>query len=671
MIDTIRIRLHSILDFNKDVLTIIKNKNLNISPYKVPEHFQIYEKMLKYKGLYFNLVTKHIQTKESLELLSSDEYLNLEKNKKLTNYHLIQNKIRFVDEHVTNDINERINGKYHLKSSDTNVNFLINEAGSYIDFEFSIPKYLFGHNLAQFIPQIKSRTYMNTPNLEDFLQQRRILHSRLFKFLDKFFIDLCNFFEIDALPDYRFVEIRRIDLCYNQYFESKEDALYYLEEQKKLAKLKETKTTNKCENYKTSLTYTQSNGSYFKIYHKGSEYINTKNGDFDKHMKINRDYINKVEKMYPQNDNYQSNKNLIWNIIRKGTTDKLQTIDKEKLDLVKPIVNRLYSKLPYKVLFLKNEMDKVLRYEVSLKSNFFRYSFKTKLFRKNCPIHKNFYDIYKRVHSEYYRQTPSDVVVGRRSKAIYNTMNKFLCSSVHMMLKTTLDYDRHNTTGKDSSDFSMTYYDINKNKPKTILGGDDIAFFSSNFLSICLDHFQSLINRFQIKQINNFDDIRVNIKNYNARCDLLRYEYNIKNMDMISTKVLKPYKVDGISYIMEDIIYSTNKSGKRITLASQLLSQKQQIELGFQKVNITIILSLLERIKKGESLDQICTKDNINSSTKSRYKRDLNKFGIEKNSLNLTKKLLVKTDFFDYYCRTRVLDYSKQMFSDINLLNIS
>ena len=128
MIDTIRIRLHSILDFNKDVLTIIKNKNLNISPYKVPEHFQIYEKMLKYKGLYFNLVTKHIQTKESLELLSSDEYLNLEKNKKLTNYHLIQNKIRFVDEHVTNDINERINGKYHLKSSDTNVNFLINEA---------------------------------------------------------------------------------------------------------------------------------------------------------------------------------------------------------------------------------------------------------------------------------------------------------------------------------------------------------------------------------------------------------------------------------------------------------------------------------------------------------------------------------------------------------------
>src|SRR5690606_27955484 len=118
------------------------------------------------------------------------------------------------------------------------------------------------------------------------------------KFIDKFFTDLITFlnqdsnFLIDTFPDYNYIEIRRIDLCYNQHFETKEEALMYLENQKKLKKEKNYNTKSQTKSFGTTHAQTTSFGSYFKIYHKGSEYSKS-DGDLKKHLEINRKFLEK------------------------------------------------------------------------------------------------------------------------------------------------------------------------------------------------------------------------------------------------------------------------------------------------------------------------------------------------------------------------------------------
>ena len=73
-------------------------------------------------------------------------------------------------------------------------------------------------------------------------------------------------------------EINRIDLCYNQFFNSKEDSLNYLDEQKKLLCKYARSSKNNYRSYDTSLLYITRRYS-FKIYHKGTEF---KKNDYPK-----------------------------------------------------------------------------------------------------------------------------------------------------------------------------------------------------------------------------------------------------------------------------------------------------------------------------------------------------------------------------------------------------
>ena len=150
-----------------------------------------------------------------------------------------------------------------VASSHYDLSYVVDTEKDFIEFNFSIPKYLYATNIMQLVNEID--------------QGVGATFSKLYSFIGDFLRD--NFLKSPLLED---VEIHRIDLCYNQFFNSKEDALNYLDEQKKLLASKRSKD-NKVRSYDSSIMYTTRRYS-FKIYHKGTEF---ERHDYKKLLKRN------------------------------------------------------------------------------------------------------------------------------------------------------------------------------------------------------------------------------------------------------------------------------------------------------------------------------------------------------------------------------------------------
>ena len=139
-----------------------------------------------------------------------------------------------------------------VPSSHYTLSYLLNTNKKRLEFNFSIPKYLYATNVLQFI------------NL--YAQDAYHTYFELIKFILSFLRD--NFIQEPLLED---VQIARIDFCYNQFFNSKGDALAYLDKQKNLLAKYARTSRNRYRSYDTSLMYVTDRYS-FKIYHKGSEF---------------------------------------------------------------------------------------------------------------------------------------------------------------------------------------------------------------------------------------------------------------------------------------------------------------------------------------------------------------------------------------------------------------
>lgn len=152
----------------------------------------------------------------------------------------------------------------NLPSSHYSIAYDVNFAKNYLEFNFSVPKFEYETNLLQFI-SIYDQTTQRTFN-------------KFMQFLDKFVKEY--------LPDkvlFEDIEINRIDLCYNQFFNNEAEALQYLDEQKKLLVKYARSSKNNFRSYDTSFMFITKRYS-FKVYHKGSEF---KKNDFPKLQKRN------------------------------------------------------------------------------------------------------------------------------------------------------------------------------------------------------------------------------------------------------------------------------------------------------------------------------------------------------------------------------------------------
>jgi hypothetical protein len=329
---------------------------------------------------------------------------------------------------------------------------------NFLEFNFSIPKYIFGTNVFMFCEHVwnKNFNYSNNSSLDYNL---KCSYDRLISFIHNFFrIE----FVFEEMIDFSDVEINRIDLSFNQVFFDKCHALEYLEYQKKLRKKNLNIKSNNFREYETSLMYSTKRYSV-KIYHKGTEY--TKH-DRKEHMRINKE---------------------------KG---------------------REY----FNIEGLQSFSDRMLRYEVTIRDTMLSYLFNHNLFRKNCPVHKTRYEIYKKVEAtklkndriakrtgtykidlfkNKYIENHPFIRIDKNDSIIHKKMSRLFNHNRRFLLKSNPSIDAFN-----SKTISATF--------------DPRAFFSKALFIECAKFFKSFILEFQIKEKPSECVVRDKIAKYNS-----------------------------------------------------------------------------------------------------------------------------------------------------------
>jgi len=346
-------------------------------------------------------------------------------------------------------------GKQVNTSSHYAFTYYINYTKDFIEFNFSIPKYKFGTNILMFLEHTLDRDfiYYECTTMEHNIKR---CYKLLMSFLRKFFLNeftLCNI-------DFHDVEINRIDVCYNQLFKNKEEALLYLEYQKRLKKKYSRDEDGVMRDYATSMMYVTKRYSA-KVYHKGAEY---EKNDIKQHEKINEE------------KGYQYFK-----------TAKFQAF-----------------------------ADRILRYELTIRNNYLNYLHKHNIFRKDCPLFKKGLAVYLKVESAKQKNDRISKLIGKLGaveKIKYALMNPYEKidkweRSVHKEMTRLFTSRRYFTIQIDP--LSELY------NAKTIEQPSDKALFSGALLNLCLEKLVEFINEFQIYELPDEERVKCLIDSYNS-----------------------------------------------------------------------------------------------------------------------------------------------------------
>jgi len=423
MVDTIIIRVHD-LKKHKDLLHYV---NLN------------------FKGTSKNTV--YIPKSEHENLSKSplaDEKFIIDyfRNEK-TGIHLVRYKSQ-----------ERLNnsGHYYFHAFE-------NRDRDFLEFNFSIPKYIFGTNILMHVEHLENKNFQYS-NGQSFDYNIKRSYDLLISFINRFF--KTEF--IDCMVDYTCVEINRIDLCFNQVFDSKKQALEYLEYQKQIRRKNSRIDSNSFREYETSLMYVTKRHS-LKVYHKGTEYLKH---DKKEHNRINNEKGREV----------------------------------------------------FNIAGLQAFADKILRYEVTFRDTMLSYLYNHKIFRKNCPVHSANYKLYKAVEaaklkndrisvknrtfnneSQKYRFMTNNpyVIISKESNMVFKRISKLLNRNREFILKTTPHIDEFNSKTTSLSVF----------EPR--------ALFSRTLFNECAIFFKSFIKEFQITEKPSECSVRERIDEYNLK----------------------------------------------------------------------------------------------------------------------------------------------------------
>ncbi len=437
MIDTIVIRLHNLRQYENIADTLLKkNEGVTIKDIVDPHK-----------------KTALIQFKE-VEYGDSGKTVSLYTNKILTSSH------------------------YYLA-------YRIDMRRDFIDFNFSIPKYLYGTNIKQFVPHQDDHYYS-----EHFKWDKtcvEVTYQRLMSFLTEFFYEVFGENQIDDMD----VEINRIDLCYNQIFDTKEEALRYLDYQKRIRKKYLPEHSKNKHSYDTSV-FLKTERYTAKIYHKGSEYTSS-NGEIGRHRKINEE---QQEEKFPVDNKFDEE----GNVIREG---------------------------------LHSIADRILRYEISFRSSYMAHLHKKHLYAKHCSmfqemkkVHTEVKQVYDKCMREAKKELTIDYLDPKEEKAI---INKYM--------KPFYEYDKHKVrTYKDFESimsqrmkFMLRLPESDHKDNETIRffdrdsrGNPKIArhaMFSKDLFQILASEFVDFMEQFQVNDELKFEEIDLKIMEYNQEVD--------------------------------------------------------------------------------------------------------------------------------------------------------
>ena len=333
-----------------------------------------------------------------------------------------------------------------------------NRDKDYLEFNFSVPKYKWGTNILVFARHMwdKEFVFYHHSSLEYNLNES---YDLIISFIKSFFL---KEFSDQCMIDYSCVEINRIDLAYNQVFHCRENALEYLEYQKKIRKKHSRSDIRNFREYETSLMYVTKRYS-LKIYHKGSEYAKT---DKREHQKIN----------------------------------KVKGYEHFKIDELQSLA------------------DRILRYEVTIRSSMLSYLYNNSLFRKKCPVHKARYEVYTKVESieaknmriterislindqtkkDVYRKSHPYLTIDPTERRIHKSVKKLLSKERQFMIQIDEEVDRFNAESGKYPHF----------EPR--------AKFSKGLFKECSKLFLEFIKEFQITEKPSLSCVSDRLDDYN------------------------------------------------------------------------------------------------------------------------------------------------------------
>ena len=351
---------------------------------------------------------------------------------------------------VKTQVGKQMNASNHYAFT-----YFINWTKGFVEFNFSVPKYKFGSNILMYVPHTLDKDFIwafNSTMPHNLKIAPKLIRQFIIGFLKKEF-------PLDEV-DIRNVEVNRIDVCFNQMFRTKEDALKFLEYQKRLKKKYAKDEEGVLREYATSLMYVTKKYSA-KIYHKGSEY---KNYDSKEHAKIIK------EKGYEY-----------------FRIEKFQAF-----------------------------ADRILRYELTIRNGYLNYLYKHKIFRKDCPFFKIDYRNYQRVLNAIQKNDRIAKKVGTlkpeekerflkmhpyekispNDRKTYKNVSNLIETKTHFMMQITEDSKIYNE--------------------KTVGYKNQTSKFSTDIIALCLNKLLSFIREFQIKELPVQEMVVRNIDNVNS-----------------------------------------------------------------------------------------------------------------------------------------------------------
>ena len=325
----------------------------------------------------------------------------------------------------------------------------------YVEFNFSVPKYLYGSNVLQFVEHFKDRDYKLWDN-GTFQENMEKAPYYIMKFIRYFFWKEFILHKID----FRDVEINRIDLAYNQVYESKEDVKQAFELLKNISRKNSRDEEGTKRVYDSTIMFVTAGWSG-KIYQKGPDY--TKH-ELKEHLKINQE---------------------------KG----FQYFETKKLQAL---------------------ADRTLRYEITFRAAELNYLYKHNLYRKDCPYFKIDYKNYKRIDATKQRNKRTLKKIASlpdEKKAMYKKLHPR--ERINDNDKETHKYVSHILAKKPCFKMAIDKADeISNQITKDYISHN--ALFTEELIWICLQKLLSFIKEFQLKELPNEEEVWKLIDKYNS-----------------------------------------------------------------------------------------------------------------------------------------------------------
>jgi hypothetical protein len=540
---------------------------------------------------------------------------------------------------------QRVQGKTSVPSHDYHVNFKMSENADYIEFNLSIPKYFYGHNIAQWIPNFQSERFQLSPfAMCGWSGQLKHLHKRLIEFIYQFFNDLSEYLNLPSLQnfDIRNIEIRRLDFCYNQQFPSMEFAKDFFEAQRIFKNTRIKKGAVVDQDTDTSFYYrlSRNNGFFFKIYLKGAEFLNN---DLPRLLKENQQAAQgRPETIQALRDVFSKH------FPEAARHHKAQGFDGVMFDWYNGYAKSgekvefctdFEKHLRFKCAFLLREANKVLRYEMSFTSGYISTIYKREVFRKKCPHWKKWvlrhdkikaYDLHlsrDREKAEIYKRMHK---LDANDRRIYEIIDRSFKKKHNFFLITEKKLQRHEEIFAD-------VFLAPKIDNRFRIAESDHATIGDGMFKALVKMFHDEVISYQPKKLPDEKRFLDAIAQYNETCD-----------DRIAAFI------------------ALNGRG-----AFDLLPHSQKRKRKLSKVNKSKLKLMHDFISEGKSIKTICDKMGLSRSTYFRYEADLMLFDVFRQSVRQTHDFSrISTDFKPYYEKfTLTGNFARQFFAFSHLVD--